>query len=57
MRHIFRCTHCKKFTMSEICTCSSPTLSIKPLKYSPDDKFGAYRRKSKGEEYKKRGLL
>lgn len=43
--------------MKEICDCGSMTLPSKPLKYSPDDRFGAYRRKAKAGEYIKRGLL
>ena len=43
--------------MKEICDCGSKTIAPKPLKYSQDDKFSAYRRKAKLEEYSKRGLV
>jgi len=43
--------------MNEICNCGSRTLLATPLKYSPDNKLGAYRRKAKIDEYSNRGLL
>ena len=39
------------------CKCGGEAVSPKPPKYSPEDKYGAYRRKIKGEELKVRGLL
>ena len=57
MKHIFKCTICSKYTMKEVCGCGNKTLSAKPLKYVPNDKYNSYRRKIKVEEYKKRGLL
>lgn len=42
------CTHCKIFTLKDACpSCNKKTLSPKPAKYSPDDKYGEYRRKYK----------
>jgi len=43
--------------MKETCGCGNRTLSAKPLKYTPNDKYLSYRRKIKAEEYKKRGWL
>ncbi len=43
--------------MKEVCSCGNRTLIPKPLKYSPDDKLGAYRRMAKHEVYYKRGLI
>lgn len=57
MKHIFKCGKCSKYTMREVCDCGGKTLLSRPLKYSPDDKFSAYRRKAKVEEYAKRGLI
>lgn len=43
--------------MKEVCSCGSNTLSAKPLKYTPDDKFSSYRRRAKLEDYGKRDLI
>jgi rRNA maturation protein Nop10 len=43
--------------MKEICGCGSNTLLSKPLKYSPDDRLGIYRRKAKLEAYKEKDLI
>ena len=57
MKHIFKCNVCNRYTMKEACNCGNKTINPKPLKYSPDDKLGSYRRKAKLDEYKKRGLI
>ena len=57
MRHILKCANCNKYTMKETCDCGNKTLIAKPLKYSPNDRFSAYRRKAKINEYAERGLL
>lgn len=57
MRHISKCTNCGKYTMKDVCSCGSKTLFSRPLKYTPDDKITAYRRKAKYEEYLRRDLL
>ncbi|MBI2653778.1 ribosome biogenesis protein [Candidatus Woesearchaeota archaeon] len=57
MKHIFKCSNCNKYTMKEVCSCGSNTLSAKPLKYTPDDKFSSYRRRAKLEDYGKRDLI
>jgi len=33
--------------MKEICGCKEKTISLKPPKYSPEDKYAEYRRKAK----------
>lgn len=43
--------------MREICVCGNKALLSIPLKYSPDDKFGSYRRKAKIQEYIGKGFL
>ncbi|RME54705.1 ribosome biogenesis protein [Candidatus Woesearchaeota archaeon] len=46
--HIYYCNKCKEFSMEKICPkCKSVTLSVKPAKYSPEDKWGKYRRMAK----------
>ena len=57
MRHILKCNNCNKYTMKEVCSCGNTALLPKPLKYSPDDRLGVYRRKAKHEDYCKRGLI
>jgi len=47
-KEILRCQVCKQYTL-KITHCSKKTLSTKPAKYSPEDKYGAYRRKYKNE--------
>ncbi|MGM5488806.1 MAG: nucleolar RNA-binding Nop10p family protein [Nanobdellota archaeon] len=57
-RHILYCWTCNEYTISESCpTCSSPAVTVRPPKYSPDDRYAEMRRKLKEEEYRKRGLL
>lgn len=48
MLHILKCPKCGKYTLSEKCSnCSAKTLSVKPAKYSVEDKYGKYRRMAK----------
>jgi len=46
-RHIFKCKKCNSYTMSDKCKCGGEAVNPKPPKYSPEDKFGKYRRKAK----------
>jgi len=57
MKHIFKCTKCNEYTLSEECKCGGKAVSVKPPKYSPDDKYGSYRREAKKDQFKKEGLL
>ncbi|MCK4551128.1 MAG: nucleolar RNA-binding Nop10p family protein [Candidatus Aenigmarchaeota archaeon] len=48
MRHIYICEKCNIYTMGENCPkCRKKTILKKPPKYSPEDKYGEYRRKMK----------
>lgn len=49
MKHIMKCPVCGTYTMKEE-HCGQKTLNPKPPKYSPEDKYGGYRRKAKGIE-------
>ncbi|PIN86166.1 ribosome biogenesis protein [Candidatus Woesearchaeota archaeon CG10_big_fil_rev_8_21_14_0_10_44_13] len=49
MKHIMRCPVCGVYTMKEE-HCGQKTVNPKPPKYSPEDKYGGYRRKAKGIE-------
>tara|TARA_Y100000034_G_C6531685_1_gene229108 strand:- start:195 stop:353 length:159 start_codon:yes stop_codon:yes gene_type:complete len=44
-KEIRKCRSCKKYTLKEICC--GKTLTPKPAKYSPEDKYSKYRRKYK----------
>ncbi|MBS3095992.1 ribosome biogenesis protein [Candidatus Woesearchaeota archaeon] len=57
MRQIFKCNNCNKYTMKDTCDCGNKTRVPKPLKYSPNDGLGSYRRKAKLHEYAERGLI
>ncbi|MBW2999083.1 RNA-protein complex protein Nop10 [Candidatus Woesearchaeota archaeon] len=57
MKHILKCESCGKYTMQEKCECGGKALNPKPPKYSPEDKFGKYRREVKKKEWEKKGLL
>jgi len=40
-----KCISCKKYTLKEICSnCGQRTILPYPPKYSPQDKFGKFRR-------------
>jgi len=43
--------------MHETCSCGEKAETTRPQKYSPDDKYVAYRRQGKEEGRKKAGLL
>jgi H/ACA ribonucleoprotein complex subunit 3 len=43
-----KCIKCKKYTFKEICPkCGQKTISPKPPKFSPQNKYGKERRKLK----------
>ena len=45
---ILICPKCKDYTLKKTClNCNEKTINSKPAKYSPEDKFGKYRRKAK----------
>ncbi len=49
---ILYCSNCKKYTLKETCVCGSKTITTRPAKFSPEDKYGAYRRAYKKEHAK-----
>lgn len=46
-KHILQCRQCSSYTMNEACQCGGAAVNPKPAKFSPEDKFGNYRRKAK----------
>lgn len=57
MRHILKCTKCSKYTMEEDCSCGGKASIAIPPKYSPEDKYGDYRRKFKRESLEGKGVI
>jgi len=58
MKHILKCKNCEAYTIKSKCLkCGKEAISPIPPKYSPDDKYGKYRRKVKSEQLKKDGLI
>ena len=48
MKKILRWPKCLIYTMKETCSkCDIKTINPKPAKYSPEDKYGKYRRIAK----------
>ncbi|MEA4977450.1 MAG: RNA-protein complex protein Nop10 [Methanomassiliicoccaceae archaeon] len=51
-----RCSACGRYSFKEDCpACGKHTSSPIPPKYSPEDRYGAYRRKAIEEEYGENG--
>ncbi|HLD05834.1 MAG TPA: nucleolar RNA-binding Nop10p family protein [Candidatus Nanoarchaeia archaeon] len=44
---ILQCPSCKSYALSESCPCGGKRVSPRPPKYSPEDKYGHYRRMAK----------
>jgi len=47
MKHILKCPKCGSYDIKEDCTCGHKRIEPKPPKYSPEDKYGRYRREAK----------
>jgi len=43
------CEHCKEYTMKQVCKCGNKTIQAAPPRFSPEDKYGKYRRILKKE--------
>jgi H/ACA ribonucleoprotein complex subunit 3 len=50
MLHILRCERCGSYGLDESCGCGGSRAKPKPPKYSPEDKYGDYRRRFKAGE-------
>ncbi len=45
-----KCSSCREYTLREQCPkCGGTTLMTMPAKYSPEDRYGEYRRRLKKE--------
>jgi len=53
---IKKCNYCKIYTLKDYCPkCGRPTGTISPPHFSPEDKYGKYRRELKKMEAEKNG--
>ena len=53
---IRKCPECGRYSLKDKCQdCNSDTVSAHPAKYSPDDRYGKYRRISIQHEYGENG--
>ena len=53
---IRRCPFCGRYSTDAKCKkCNCSTVTAHPAKYSPDDRYGKYRRISVAEEYGENG--
>ncbi|OIO61516.1 ribosome biogenesis protein [Candidatus Woesearchaeota archaeon CG_4_10_14_0_2_um_filter_33_10] len=57
MKHILKCISCGNYTLKEKCKCGCKAVTPKPAKYTPEDKYGNYRREAKKDNLIKKGLL
>ena len=56
MKHILKCKKCKEYTML-LEHCGTKSSPIKPAKYSPEDRYGEYRRKVLKEDLIQKDLI
>jgi H/ACA ribonucleoprotein complex subunit 3 len=57
MKQILKCENCKEYTLKEACKCGGKAVTVRPAKFSPDDRHAKYRRTAKQEERKQKGLI
>ncbi|MBU0758630.1 MAG: RNA-protein complex protein Nop10 [Nanoarchaeota archaeon] len=57
MKHILKCPQCGNYSLRTACKCGGEAVSPQPPKYSPEDKYGKYRREVKREEWEKKGFV
>ncbi len=46
---ILKCEVCGAYGIKETCSCGGKRVDVRPPKYSPEDKYGKYRRKEKAK--------
>lgn len=51
---ILKCPKCTSYALTEKCPCGGICIPVLPPKYSPEDKYGSYRRKYKEQESSKK---
>ena len=50
MNHILKCGACGSYGLDAKCSCGGTRSKPKPPRYSPEDRYGEYRRKFKENE-------
>ena len=50
-----KCPECGKYSLNDRCECGSLNVTPLPAKYSPDDRYGEYRRAGIVKEYGENG--
>ena len=51
MSNLRYCKNCKEYTLEDICMkCNKKTISKYPPRFSPQDRYGKYRRELKKQE-------
>jgi len=51
MKKIMKCPDCNTYTLKDSCpNCKIKTINPRPAKFSPEDKYGKYRRLAKKED-------
>lgn len=52
---LLKCIKCNRYTLQQTCLdCGVPTITPIPPRYSPQDKYGDYRRRAKKEALSKK---
>jgi H/ACA ribonucleoprotein complex subunit 3 len=57
MKSILKCGDCGSYSLNEKCSCGGKCVTCVPPKYTPEDKYGDYRREVKQEFFVERGWL
>ena len=58
MKRLRKCLSCGIYTLKQKCPkCNTASNIAAPMKFSPEDKYGSYRRKAKKDGLVKWGLL
>ncbi len=50
MKHILQCPHCGAYGLTASCTCGGTRVEKRPPKYTPEDRYGHYRRMAKAAQ-------
>ena len=57
MKHLLKCPKCHLYTLEGACpSCRTKTFPPKPPRFSPQDKYGEYRREQKKPILEEQGL-
>jgi rRNA maturation protein Nop10 len=47
MKHILRCPQCGDYGLTPSCECGETRVTVRPAKYSPEDKQAKYRQQAR----------